>query len=302
MYAYGAGRFALTCGSRDIAQELWMAIRWCLEYCRRNLNQNGVVLSDTDELEGRLPTGKANLCTSSLYYGGLCSAAYLANELGDLGTASVYNKQAEILRRNIEQYFGNQMHGWSTYRYYAENTVLRSWIAIPLCMGILDRAQDTVEAMFSSYLWNENGMLSQEGDKVFWDRSTLYGLRGAFIAGATDLAWTKLKEYSSRRLLGEHVPYPVEAWPEGNQRHLSAESALYCRVITEGLFGLEPRGLRSFKLTPNLPEECQRIALRNVCAFGRKFDIIVDRSKTTIRCSDGYEWNGEQGSTVVFPK
>ena len=145
-------------------------------------------------------------------------------------------------------------------------------------------------------------MLSQEGDKVFWDRSTLYGLRGAFIAGATDLAWTKLKEYSSRRLLGEHVPYPVEAWPEGNQRHLSAESALYCRVITEGLFGLEPRGLRSFKLTPNLPEECQRIALRNVCAFGRKFDIIVDRSKTTIRCSDGYEWNGEQGSTVVFPK
>ena len=37
---------------------------------------------------------------------------------------------------------------------------------------------------------------------------------------------------------GEHVPYPVEAWPEGNQRHLSAESALYCRIFTEGLFGL----------------------------------------------------------------
>lgn len=41
--------------------------------------------------------------------------------------------------------------------------------------------------------------------------------------------------YSQQRLLGEHVPYPIEAWPEGNQRHLSAESALYCRIVTEGI-------------------------------------------------------------------
>ncbi len=27
----------------------------------------------------------------------------------------------------------------------------------------------------------------------------------------------------------------VEAWPEGNMAHLSAESALYCRIFTEGL-------------------------------------------------------------------
>ena len=46
-----------------------------------------------------------------------------------------------------------------------------------------------------------------------------------------------LRAYSTRRLLGEHVPYAVEAWPEGNQRHLAAESALYCRVYRRGCLG-----------------------------------------------------------------
>ena len=46
----------------------------------------------------------------------------------------------------------------------------------------------------------------------------------------------------------------VEAYTEGNQRHLSAESAFYCRLCTEGLFGLRPTGFRSFTYTPRLPQ------------------------------------------------
>ena len=41
MYAYGASRFALALGDRDIALELWPAIEWTLEYCRRNLKSEG---------------------------------------------------------------------------------------------------------------------------------------------------------------------------------------------------------------------------------------------------------------------
>ena len=79
--------------------------------------------------------------------------------------------------------------------------------------------------------------------------------------------------------MGEHVPYAIEAWPEGNQRHLSAESGLYGRIITEGLFGIRPTGLRSFTLTPHLPQEWNTMNLRNVCAFGTAFDIEVKRIK-----------------------
>jgi hypothetical protein len=82
MIAYGASRFALALGDRTKAEELWPLIEWCLEYCNRNLNRDGVVLSDSDELEGRFPSGKANLCTSTLYYDALNSAVYLGKSLG----------------------------------------------------------------------------------------------------------------------------------------------------------------------------------------------------------------------------
>ena len=49
-------------------------IEWCLEYLKRNINADSVVFSNSDELEGRFPAGKANLNTSSLYYDALISA------------------------------------------------------------------------------------------------------------------------------------------------------------------------------------------------------------------------------------
>ena len=57
-------------------------IEWCHDYCRRKLTADGVDASDTDELEGRFPTGEANLCTSTLYYDALLSAVPLGRELG----------------------------------------------------------------------------------------------------------------------------------------------------------------------------------------------------------------------------
>ncbi|MDE5954375.1 MAG: hypothetical protein K2G72_06810, partial [Duncaniella sp.] len=87
-----------------------------------------------------------------------------------------------------------------------------------------------------------------------------------------------LKRYSRRRLLGDHVPYAIEAWPEGNQRHLSAESGLYCRIFTEGLFGIRPTGFRSFEMTPRLPADWSYANLDKVRAFGSDFDIKVSRA------------------------
>jgi cellobiose phosphorylase len=79
-------------------------------------------------------------------------------------------------------------------------------------------------------------------------------------------------------LLGEHVPYAVEAYPEGNQRHLSAESGLYCRIYTEGLFGIRPTGFTRFNCTPRLPAAWNRMALRNIHSFRNIFDLEVTRS------------------------
>ena len=278
MIAYGASRYALAMGDKTVAKELWPLIEWCLEYCDRKLNDGGVVTSDTDELENRFPSGEANLCTSSLYYDALLSSAYLASELAmNPSVAKDYRKKAETLRRNIDSYFAKEMYGYDTYQYYDGNDLLRSWICIPLTVGIMDRAEGTIEALFSEYLWHKDGLLTQQGTSTYWDRSTLYGLRGVYAAGASDLATEKLKYYSHRRLLEDHVPYAIEAWPEGSQRHLSAESGLYCRVLTEGLFGIRPTGLRSLELKPSLPSEWDAISLYNIKAFGSDFSLNVTR-------------------------
>lgn len=279
MIACGASRYALARGSRAEAEELWPLVEWCLEYCRRQVTKAGVVASDTDELEGRFPTGDANLCTSALYYDGLVSAAHLGRELGHAALARKYEMRARRLAAAIEKYFGADMCGYHTYRYYAGNTVLRSWICMPLILGIgsPERTAGTVAALTGPELMTDDGLLTAQGDATFWDRSTLYSLRGIYYAGEADRATEFLHNYSCRRLAGDHVPYPIEAWPEGSQRHLSAESGLYCRVVTEGMFGIRPVGLRSFDVKPSMPSSWNSMALRHIRAFGSDFDIEVER-------------------------
>ncbi|MBC8143349.1 MAG: hypothetical protein H7Y38_18130, partial [Armatimonadetes bacterium] len=185
--------------------------------------------------------------------------------------AADWNARADALAVAIESFFGATVEGYETYRYHDGNEVLRSWICLPLVFGLAQgtRKAGTLDALFSPHLWTPDGLATQAGDTTFWDRSTLYGLRGAFIAGATEPAYSHLLSYSRRRLLGDHVPYPVEAYPENAQAHLSAESALYCRVILEGLLGICPTGFNSFAMTPRLPEAWNEYRVR-FTAFGNR--------------------------------
>ena len=285
MYLYGASRFALTVGDRAIARELWPAIRWCAEYCERKKNAAGVIASDRDELEGRFPSGDANLCTSTLCYAGLLAAASLAEELGEDG--GVYRDRAEELRAAIESFFGYTIHGIPAYRYYEGCEVMRSWICMPLCVGIYDRAKATVDALTSEYLMRPDGFLTAEGSETIWDRSTLYSLRGVFASGYTDRAWELLDRYVNNRLLGERVPYAVEAYPEGGRRHLSGESALFCKIILEGMLDLTPTGTASCTVKPTLPVGMDHLYLDNIRAFGSVFGVHVDRDGWQVLRSDG---------------
>lgn len=276
MVAHGAPRYVLARGDRKEAEQLWPFIKWCLEYCHRKLNAQGVPESDSDELEGRFPAGDANLSTACLYYDGLVSATYLAPLMGEPSSVTkTYRRRAADLKKAIENYFGGNVSGYDTYRYYDGNDVLRSWICLPLCFGINDRAEGTLVALFSKEMMTKDGILTQQGSTTFWDRSTLYALRGAFAAGYADEALVQLHDYSERRLLGTHVPYPVEAYPEGSQRHLSAESGLYCRVITEGLFGIRPTGFDSFSLKVQMPSGWNTMSLDHIKAFGKDFNIAA---------------------------
>ncbi|MGC4042325.1 MAG: hypothetical protein QM758_00795 [Armatimonas sp.] len=283
MIAYGAARYALTRGDRAIADELWPLITWCLEYLKRKTSSDGVIASDSDELEGRFPAGKFNLNTSCLAYDALVSASYLARDLGKPAEEAEFANRATALKQAIERYFGADVQGFKTYRYYDGNTTLRAWICTPLCMDLFDRAPGTLDALLSPLLWTDDGIRSAVDSETFWDRATLYAMRGALAAGAQERIFPYLLAYSRRRLLGEHVPYAIEAWPEGDQRHLSAESALYARIFTEGLLGFRPTGLRTFTLNPHLPAGWKRVNLKRLHTAGGVCDLEIEPNTVRVR-------------------
>ncbi len=268
MIAYGTSLYLLRTGDREAAKELWPLIEWSLAYCHGKLNEHGVVRSQTDEMEGRIATGDANLATSSLYYGGLKYGAILSRELGHKSLSKLYGQRRRDLEKNIERYFGHNIESLDTYRYYEGSERLRHWICLPLVMGIDTRAEATATALLDK-LWTENGISvelnpDQKGQNVFWDRGTLYMFRGTFKAGFFDKSLEKLIAFSRKRLLGDHVPYVVEAYPENDMKHLSAESALYCRIFLEGMLGFDQTGFSSFKIAPQLSRRLPKLALRNL--------------------------------------
>lgn len=283
MIAFGASQYALFSGKKNEAEELWPLITWSLDYCERQKNEDGVINSDSDEMEGRVATGGANLATSSLYYGALNQSVWLAKALGKpKSVVKDYEKRASDLKTAIKNYFETDIEGLETYRYFKDYPYLRHWICLPLVVGIEDRKKGTLDALFTK-LWTDNGIRVEynPGSKqpnLFWDRGTLYAFRGAFKAGAANRALEKLDAFSKTRLLGFHVPYVVEAWPEGNMAHLSAESALYCRIFTEGILGIVPTGFHRFQMTPEIPDGWNYFHLKNIRAFNSMFDILISRT------------------------
>jgi len=288
MIAYGTSLFLLNAGNLDQAKHLWPLITWSIEYCNNNRNEFGAVISESDEMEGRIETGDANLSTSTLYYGGLKFASRIARDLDLPDQAKIFEMRLAEMEQVIENYFGANIGGIDTYRYFDKNKYLRHWICLPLTMGIDERKEGTLKALFDT-LWTDNGILVQYNptdtitDHTFWDRATLYALRGALKVGETHIAIERLKQYSANRLLGDHVPYAVEAFPENNMKHLSAESALYCRIYIEGLLGIEPISFTEFEMSPKLPSEWKFLELSRFYLFGTPYDISINRENEHLR-------------------
>ncbi|MEL7145511.1 MAG: six-hairpin glycosidase-like protein, partial [Bacteroidota bacterium] len=289
MIAYGTSLYLLNAGKKNEVMELWPLIEWSIEYCHRMRNAEGAVQSESDEMEGRIPTGEANLSTSTLYYGGLKYAVMLARELGKSQLAKLYDRRAREMEQVIETYFGSTIEGLSTYRYFDGNQKLRHWICLPLTMGITQRKKETLAALFGT-MWTDNGVLVEydpdreiDEKQTFWDRATLYALRGALKVGATEVTMEKLIAYSRKRLLGDHVPYAVEAYPENNMKHLSAESALYARIYVEGVFGIEPAGFNRFAISPSLPKDWEKASMQQIYLGGKPYDIYLSKEKGGVR-------------------
>jgi hypothetical protein len=307
MVLYGLSKFLLFQGDRAAAEELWPLIEMSAASVIKHTTEKGIVASRTDEMEGRYPTGAANLSTSALAYGGYRLAARLAHSLGK-PSAAEFDKRAEALRKAIESYFGAEVEGFKTYRYYDGNTTLRGWILLPLAMGITERQEATVAALMSDKLWPHRlagaDILAESTRPTEWGRETYYALRVLFKAGHTEDALDITRRVVQTQIFGSKGPYPDE-----DAIDMLCPGSLYPRVFTEGMFGIVPTGLDSFECTPWLPKAWPRMALRDLRAFGRAWDLVVERAgdqqKVTVRSGGKTVMTGRgpAGKTysVTFP-
>lgn len=308
MVLYGLSKFLLFLGDRAAAEEMWPLIGFSAESVKRHTRPDGIVASKTDEMEGRYPTGDANLSTSALAYGGYRLAARLGHALKK-PEAEEFDRRADALAPAIETFFGATVEGFDTYRYYDGNTTLRGWILLPLAMGITEREDATVAAMLSNKLWPNRmrggDILAESTRPTEWGRETYYALRVLFMAGRTEEALETTRRVVKAQIFGPRGPYPDE-----DAIDMLCPGSLYPRVFTEGLFGIVPTGLDSFECKPWLPEEWPRMALRDMRAFGQSWDLIVEREgnqqKVTVT-SGGRTLLSETGPAgkiyaVTFPK
>lgn len=276
MVLYGLSKFLLFLGDRKALEEMWPLIEFSAQSVQSHLTSDGIIASKTDEMEGRYPTGDANLSTSSLAYSGYRLAARLAHDLGKKSVELDFDKRADALRKAIEKYFGAEIEGFSTYRYYKGNTTLRGWILLPPAMGISDRQDGTIAALLSDKLWPRRmegaDILAESTRPTEWARETYYALRVLFKAGRTEEALDLTRRVVKAQVFGLQGPYPDE-----DAIDMLCPGSLYPRVFTEGMFGIVPSGLNSFKCTPWLPGEWSRMAMRDLRAFGKTWDLVVER-------------------------
>ncbi len=306
MVLYALPKYLMFLGDRKAAEELWPLVQFSAQSVEDHKTTEGIIASRTDEMEGRYPTGSANLSTSALAYGGYCHAARLARSLGKTGEAGEFERRAGALRKAIDGYFGAEVEGFKTYRYYKGNTTLRGWILLPPAMDITERQQTTVDALLSDKLWPnrlEGGdILAESTRKTEWARETYYALRVLFKAGRTEEALKTTRCVVKAQVFGNEGPYPDE-----DAIDMLCPGSLYPRIFTEGVFGIVPTGLHSFACTPWLPKAWPRMALRDVRAFGHAWDMVVQRDgarqKITISDSKGklmFTDAGPAGRTYLF--
>ena len=276
MYVYGLCKYLLTNGTKAKAKKYVKAIKWCIDYTLKQENALGLYKSDSDELENRFESSNCNLATNSIFYQALIKANILFNELN---IKNNYDKIAKKLKDNINKHFYKD-----GYCIYCDlETHLRSHVVYPLIMEIYDHSDDIVNTIMNKKIYSKNGFKTIDNCNTYWDRVTLMAIRGLFNASYSDLAYDLLINYSNNRLLKDHVPYAIEAYPEGNQAHLAAESALYARIYLEGILGFEQLGFNKFMLKPSIPTKMNCIDVNNVTYNKKTFSIKVNKENENIR-------------------
>lgn len=275
MFAWGAAKVVLTIAEREVTEEVFPWVMFACDVLLGKMagSPQGVVRSESDELEGRFPTGDANFSVNCIAILALETASEAALTADDASLSAQYADAASSLRASVERHF--HVADSREYAYYSGCPDARGWV----CLGALARLSRGEAALGHALceLWRDDGVLTSEKAAVVWDRCTLYAIRAAFEAGLVEEGGKRLKEFARRRVCeGAAAPYAVEN--NESLAQLAAESALLVRVVTESLLGMSVRSGRVVKMVPRCPGEWGRYSVRQVFFADACLDFRVERT------------------------
>lgn len=235
MFAWGASLTLLTVGDPTVTARLFPHITFASNIILEKIRQcrHGVVPSQSDELEGRYPTGEINLSVNCISVLALECASEAALEAGKRILAEKYASASQELRFNVHKYF--QVSDSKIYEYYKSCPDSRGWACLTALAGLSEGKEALRYSLVD--LWRTDGVLTSSDSGEVWDRCTLYAIRAAFQSGLVELGIQRFIEYATRTTTGPAAPFAVEN--NGSRAQLSAESGLVLRIITEGMLGLK---------------------------------------------------------------
>lgn len=270
MFAWGLGSFLLSSGCGF--EEGWNCIQFLLGILEKKLERGGgIIMSQSDELEGRYPTGTCNLSTNCLAVLAFDVAAEVAKEMGARQQEEKWRSLKENLKSRFRDIFW--VGGRKRFQYFQGCDDARGWACLTALAGIQEGA-DALKFIIDE-MWSTDGVLVSSKSSEVWDRCTLYAMIAAFRVGLVEEGIAKLKQFV-RRKNPQGIPGPVENNREWAR--LSAESGLLVRVVTEGLLGITPQAAVSFgegnghsrgryivmKLLVRCPQEWNEYTVENV--------------------------------------
>lgn len=292
MFAWGAAKVILTVAENEVTAEVFPWVQFACDLLIAKIENSAadVVTSESDELEGRFSTGKANLSVNCIAILALETASEAALTASEPSLSAKYTAAASSLRGSAERHFRTSDR--REYAYYSGCNDARGWVVLTALAG-LPRGDAALRHVLKD-LWSEEGVLTSAEASVTWDRCTLYTVRALFANGLVEEGEEMLRVLAGRRVReGVAAPYMVENNESFAQ--LAAESALLVRVVTEGLLGIEVRSGRVIKLRPRCPVGWGKYEVKKVCFADVLIDFRVERDASGMRVEVTVDrWTGWQ--------
>lgn len=201
LYIVLAGDYLKHSGDIDFIRDSWEYLEAAVNYCYSTDTDGDLLIENANVGHGWVEGGALYGSHTTFYLAGcwaeaLYNMAYMADAVGFYADAEEYKKQADEVKRIINEKFWNESTGYYNYgvlsngTYNTESTILP---AVPIGFGLTDETNSKK----SLQEYSKNAFTSNWGTRILSEDSELFNPRGYHYGSVWPLftGWNALADY-----------------------------------------------------------------------------------------------------------